>query len=94
MEEIDNMENKNNKVVMTKDEYEKFLEARNTVMLIRALVYTAELMEAHDDLTVSNLMELIVNIGDDAVDTHNKIVRDKGLQDTSVDDIVVIDIVK
>lgn len=88
------MENKNKKVVMTKEEYEEFVNARNTVMVIRALVYTAEIMEAHGDLTVSNLMELITNIGDDAVDTHNKIVRDKGLADTSVDDIVIIDTVK
>lgn len=77
------------KIIMTKKEFADFVEIKSLVDSIDAIIQTAKIMEVNEDLTVDNLVSLLLGIYDGSVYKYNELVTKHELNEKSIDDIEV-----
>lgn len=77
------------KTTMTKKEFADLIEVRTQADTVSALIQTAQIMEANEDLTADNLVSLLLGIYEMSVDKYNGLVDKHGINEKSMDDIEV-----
>ena len=77
------------KIVMTKREFSDLIEAKSLADGFDALIQTAQIMEANEDLTADNLVSLLLGIYSGLVDRCNEMIDKYGLNEKSIDDIEI-----
>ena len=77
------------KIIMTKKEFADLIEVKSLADAFDALMQTTQEMEANEDLTVDNLVSLLLGIYGGLVVRHNELVTKHGLNEKSIDDIEV-----
>lgn len=77
------------KIIMTKKEFADLIEVKSLVDSVDAMLQTAQLMEENGDLTVDNFVGLLTGIFGESIVRYNELVTKHGLNEKSMDDIVV-----
>ena len=77
------------KPTMTKKEFADLIEVKTQADTVSALIQTAQIMEANEDLTADNLVSLLLGIYEMSVDKYNGLVTKHELNEKSLDDIEI-----
>ena len=77
------------KIIMTKREFADLIEVKSLADAFDALMQTTQAMEENGDLTVDNLVSLLLGIYSGLVDRSNELIDKYGLNEKSIDDIEV-----
>ena len=77
------------KIVMTKREFADLIEVKSLADAFDALMQTTQAMEENGDLTVDNLVSLLLGIYGGLVVRHNEFITKHGLNEKSIDDIEI-----
>ena len=77
------------KIIMTKGEFADLIEVKSLADAFDALMQTIQAMEANEDLTVDNLVSLLLGIYGGLADRYNELITKHGLNEKSIDDIEI-----